>query len=74
MLLFSQRHALEKLFIKWAEENGVAKTPLSVISFLQINELLDKDRAIEFLAKHEVVEKSVTPSGISWKDWEEFWA
>ena len=74
MLVYSQLLAIEKLFFEWCRKEGVAKTPLNVIAFLHVNNLLDKDRAVEFLANHEAVEKSVTPSGITWKDWEEFWA
>lgn len=74
MLLFSQRKKLEELFIKWAKENGAATSPMNVVAFLQINNLLNEDRVFEFLSEYETVVKSVTPSGIDWKEWEEFWA
>lgn len=74
MLIFSKRLALEKLFLKWAKENGAATTPLNVVTFLQINGLLNEERTEEFLTEQESTKKPVTPSGIEWKEWEEFWA
>lgn len=74
MLIYSQLLAIEKLFFDWCKKEGVAKTPLNVIAFLHVNNLLDKDRVVDFLAEHKTVVKPVTPSGIDWKEWEEFWA
>lgn len=74
MISFSHRIKLEKDFLEWAKENGVANVPNSVIAFLQINNLLNEDAVIEYCKKNETVMKSVTPSGIDWKEWEEFWA
>lgn len=74
MIFFSQRKKLEELFLKWAKENGAATSPMNVVAFLQINNLLNEEKIREFLAEHETVVKSVTPSGIDWKEWEEFWA
>lgn len=74
MISFSHRIKLEKDFLEWAKENGVSNVPNSVIAFLQINNLLNEDAVIEYCKKNETVMKSVTPSGIDWKEWEEFWA
>lgn len=74
MLVYSQRKKLEELFHKWAKENGVAMSPANVVAWLNTNGMIDKDKVVEFLSEHEVVMKPVTPSGIDWKDWEEFWA
>ena len=75
MLTFSQRGQLIELFLKWAKENNVNTSPFNVIVFLCTNNLMNEDRVTEFLSNREnFTEKSVTPSGITWKDWEEFWA
>jgi len=58
MLLFNNRRKLESLFLKWCNENGVAKTPLSVVSFLQINGLINEDKALEFIKNAETDVKS----------------
>ena len=49
MLFFNHRRKLENLFLKWCKENGVANTPMSVVAFLQINGLIDEDKALEFV-------------------------
>ena len=36
-LWFTERKNLEQLFLEWAEENNLAKTPMNVIAWLQIN-------------------------------------
>ena len=43
MIWFKQRMMIEKAFNKWAEENGVAKVPNSVVAFLEINGLLNEE-------------------------------
>ena len=48
--LFSERKALGDEFAKWAAKNGVLVCGESVISWLETQELLNVDKAIE-LAK-----------------------
>lgn len=49
MLFFSHRRKLETLFLKWCKENGVATVPMSFVAFLQINGLINEDKALEFV-------------------------
>lgn len=44
---FTQRMMIEKAFNKWAEENGVAKVPNSVVAFLEIEGCLNDDAVNE---------------------------
>ena len=44
MIWFSQRMAIERAFNEWAEENGIAKQPNSLVAFLQINDCLDEEQ------------------------------
>ena len=74
MLVYSQRKKLEQLFRQWAKVNGVAMSPANVIAWLHTNGMINKDKVVDFLAEHDTVVKSVTPAGVDWKDWEEFWA
>ena len=57
LLPFSKRIGLSKEFEKWAEYNGVANCPESVIAFLLINNLLDIDACYEYLSKLSTAEK-----------------
>ena len=52
-LPFSKRVGLSKEFEKWADDNGVANCPESVIAFLLINNLLDVDACWEYLSNKE---------------------
>ena len=54
VLWFTQRRKLEKLFAAWAQENGVAQTPLSMVGWLMIKDLLDVDAALELIETEEV--------------------
>lgn len=51
-MIFSKRMALAKAFEKWADENGVAKTPASVVTFLYGYGLLNVDAAGQFILEH----------------------
>jgi len=44
MIWFSQRMAIERAFNEWAEQNGIAKKPNSLVAFLQINHCLDEEQ------------------------------
>jgi len=56
-MIFSKRMALAKAFEKWADENGVAKTPASVVSFLYGHGLLDVQKALGIIEKYGEDEK-----------------
>ncbi len=49
MLLFSQRLKLQSLYLEWCARNNVADTPLSVITFLYSNDLIDEEKAHLYL-------------------------
>ncbi len=51
--LFIQRKIIEKEFLKWAEQNGVANTPNNVIAYLDMNRLLNMNKIVKFLEKVE---------------------
>ena len=53
MLLFSQRLKLQDLYLEWCEKNNVADTPLSVVTFLHINDLIDDEKANKFLEENK---------------------
>ena len=53
ILPFNKRNGLSKAFEKWADDNGVANCPESVIAFLLINNLLDVDACWEYLTNKE---------------------
>ena len=50
MLIFSKRNALAKECEKWLKENGCAKEPVNVVTWLEIKGLLDES-ACEKLIK-----------------------
>ena len=51
ILWYTQRRKLEKLFIKWAHENDVAQTPMSMVGWLMLNDLLDVEAAKKLIDK-----------------------
>lgn len=44
MVWFSQRMAIERSFVEWAERNGIAQKPNAVVAFLAINGCLDEEK------------------------------
>lgn len=52
LMIFSKRMALAKAFEKWADENGVAKTPASVVSFLYGHGMLDVQKAFRIIEQY----------------------
>lgn len=44
MIFFSQRMAIEKLFLKWCKENGVAEKPNSLIAFMEGNGWFNEEK------------------------------
>lgn len=55
MLLFSQRKKLGDLYLEWIKENSILDCPLSMVSFMQINGLLNEDKAREMLGLRPLV-------------------
>ena len=49
MLWFTHRKQLEKAYMKWVEKEKAANCPFNVITFLEIKNLLDRDKVIEYL-------------------------
>ena len=48
----SKRMKLAREFDEWAKANGVdAKSPFNVITYLQIEGLLNEEKALEFLGE-----------------------
>ena len=44
MILFSQRHEIERQFYKWCEENGAANCPMNVVAFMQGKGWLNEEK------------------------------
>ena len=47
MIWFSQRVAIENAFNEWAERNGIAKKPNSLVVFLELNDCLNEEKIHE---------------------------
>lgn len=54
MFLFAKRKKLEESYRKWLSENPQVKDcAFSFISFLELNNLIDVKKALEFIEKME---------------------
>lgn len=51
-MIFSKRMALARAFEKWADENRVAKTPASVVTFLYGYGMLDVQKAFRIIEQY----------------------
>lgn len=49
MLLFSQRLKLRALYLEWCKNNNVSDDSLAVITYLVVNDLINDEKAEEFL-------------------------
>ena len=49
MLWFSQRKKLEKMFVQWAQENNAAQTPMNMVAWMMLDDLLNVDAALELI-------------------------
>ena len=49
MFWFSEREELENKYYEWIEKESVKDCPFNVISFLQINSLIDVEKARRFI-------------------------
>lgn len=46
MILFSQRMEIERRFLDWCAQNGVAVKPNSLVAFMEINGWLNEEAVI----------------------------
>lgn len=53
-LLFTERKTLELLFLEWAEENNLAKTPMNVVAWLQIKGAINTDVAKKIILEENI--------------------
>lgn len=53
MILFSERMAIEKQFIAWCKENGVAEKPCSLVGFMQAKGWLNEEKIALDLIKEK---------------------
>lgn len=53
MLWFSQRKKLEEMFVEWALENDAAQTPMNMVGWLTLNNLVDIDAAYNLIKRKE---------------------
>lgn len=51
LLVFSKRKRLSELYKKWQKENDIKDCPLSIVTFLYSNDLLNTDNVLSFIAK-----------------------
>lgn len=49
MLWFGERKELENKYYEWVEKESVNDCPFNVICFLQINSLIDVEKARKFI-------------------------
>lgn len=57
MILFTQRMQIEKLYLTWCEEHGVANKPNSVVAFLQGNNWLNEEQIMADLKLMDAFKK-----------------
>lgn len=53
MLFYSHRLKLAKMFDSWADKNNIKKCPENLIAFLCGHDLIDIERALEFIKTNE---------------------
>lgn len=51
MLWFSSRLKIERLYYEWANKNGVADTPMSLVAFMQRKGWLNEEKILEDIRK-----------------------
>ena len=49
MLLVNYRKKLEEEYMKWVKQEKVANCPFNVITFLEIKDLLNREKVVKFL-------------------------
>ena len=49
MLWYAQRRKLERLFVEWAQENDAAQTPMNMVGWLMLNDLLNVNATLELI-------------------------
>lgn len=46
-----QRETIDKHFCVWADKNGIARSRENFMAFLEINEMVDSEKAKDYLSK-----------------------
>lgn len=54
---FTNRLIIEKKFEEWCDKNSIAKTPMSMVSFMQQNNLIKIGSANEYAKRHKAILK-----------------
>ena len=50
-ICFSDRKKIEKMFIEYCEQNSIPKSLFNLITFLQIKDILNREKMKELLEK-----------------------
>ena len=53
MMYFHERFELAELFAVWAAENDTTSVPFNVLTWLNINHLMDERKIKEFLKEYQ---------------------
>lgn len=48
IVFYSDRLEIERAFNEWADKNGVAKVPNTLVAFLEINGLLNTEKTVKW--------------------------
>ena len=54
---FTNRLIIEKTFEDWCDKNSIAKTPMSMVSFMQQNNLIKIGSENEYAKRHKAIWK-----------------
>ena len=54
---FTNRLIIEKKFEEWCDKNSIAKPPMSMVSFMQHNNLIKIGSANEYAKRHKAILK-----------------
>lgn len=57
MILFSQRMEIERRFLAWCAQNGVAVKPNSLVAFMEMNGWLNEEAVIRDVPFKKMEEK-----------------
>lgn len=66
MILFTQRMQIEKLFLNWCKENGVADKPNSLVAFMQINGWLNEEQIMADFSLMDSIKKKLRNLHLNW--------
>ena len=54
LLLYTYRLMIEKAYLKWCEDNGVAKLPNTLVSYMHSRGWLNEEKIIEDLKPERI--------------------